>query len=626
MNDYHCQMSSQISNFRFNEDNCQMIQSELLIINEYRKKRKKNSDVIKRVSNCISLAKKLKCDFSIGFGHELLGSFCYDEGLMNTSVEEYKKAVVIFKKLNRSKDLARVHNKLGVAYTFQGKYDLGLNSHLLAKSILDGLNLSNSEEMADVYTNLATVYEEESRVNEVKKYLHLALKIYERTKNIFAIADVYNNYGKYYFNKEKNCQLAKKYYEKSFQIKIKFPESISLAVTSFNLGLIYLEFEKDLEKAISCFSLTKSISEKFNNSYYLGMALQGLGEIARKKKDYNNSEKLLLKAVDIQKKVNSLPELNMCYESLYLLYFDKGSFKESLKYKLMQVDIKNSIYNQQKTLQFLELEKKYKGKDEQKKIELIKRDQKLKDLKIKNNHTVFTIVCVLFLFAFLCLWLYFRNLNKNKLLLLENKNAKVKVAALGAQINSHFIANTLVSIKNYLKNNDIRNSEKVMDTFSKLMRNVLVKSQHELVTLQEDVDILKEYLILEEINHSHSFKSSIVIDDSIQSNAILLPPMLVQPIIENAIKHGSFEGMGKVQIHYRIQNSNLLIVIEDNGPKIELNSTNEPKFPGGGTRIVKERLELYNQMAEANSSLIYSNLHPLGNRVEVLISLKYDRN
>jgi sensor histidine kinase YesM len=102
-------------------------------------------------------------------------------------------------------------------------------------------------------------------------------------------------------------------------------------------------------------------------------------------------------------------------------------------------------------------------------------------------------------------WIYIRSLDKQKLLKIENKNAKVKMSALSSQINSHFIANTLVSIKNYINQNDIFKGSEVIDDFSLLMRQILIKSQESLIPLKEDIEILKLYIQLEIENNSHSF-------------------------------------------------------------------------------------------------------------------------
>ncbi|MEN9304123.1 MAG: hypothetical protein RL264_2552 [Bacteroidota bacterium] len=618
------QKKQPVSNFRIDQENCYSLQETLVRLMSERKKRNQKSENIEILQQCLSRAKKLNCSFSIGYCHEMIGSIYFDNGLIDKAVQEYLKGITHYTKLAKNEDLARLQNKLGVAFTFQGYYEKGLNSHLIALNLLKKINFQNSELMADVYTNLATVYEEENRGKEVLKYLDLALKIYKTKNNQISIADVYNNYGKYYFNKEKNILFAKEYYEKAFDIKNKFPESISLAVTSFNLGIIYLENLNDLKKAAIYFEKTKSISISFENVYYHGMALQGLGEVYRKNKDFQKSEEFLLEAVKLQKSVNSLPELNMCYESLYQLYRDKGNFKLSLEYKIMQIKIRDSIYNQEKSQQFLELERKFKDLDRNKELELIKRDQKIKEIEVRKNQTILWIVISTFFILILVVWIYIRSLDKQKLLKIENKNAKVKMSALSSQINSHFIANTLVSIKNYINQNDIFKGSEVIDDFSLLMRQILIKSQESLIPLKEDIEILKLYIQLEIENNSHSFDYEINISEELKTDSIFVPPMLFQPLVENAIKYRGKNLECPIRISFLESDKNLQVEISNSGAKLELNETKLPINQGEGIRNVRDRIDLYNQFHKTTASMAFTYTSNL-NIVILTIPLNYER-
>lgn len=619
-----CQNNQQVSNFRVVQEDCFSLQETLVrLMNQYKKQAQK-SKKIETIQQCLSRAQKLNCIFSIGYCHEMIGSIQFDNGLIDKAIQEYSQSIPYYTKLDKNQDLARLQNKLGVALTFQGDYEKGLNAHLIALNLLKSINLENSELMADVYTNLATVYEEENRGKEVLKYLGLALKIYKSKNNQISIADVYNNYGKYYFNKEKDILKAKNYYEIAFDIKNGYPESISLAVTSFNLGIIYLENLIDLKKATYYFEKTKSISKSFNNVYYEGMALQGLGEICRKNKNFQKSEELLLQAVKLQKSVNSLPELNMCYESLYQLYSDMGNYKLSLEYKLLQIQIRDSIYNQEKSQQFLELERKFKELDRNKELELIQRDQKIKEIEAKRNETILWIVISTFFILILVGWIFIRSLDKQKLLKLENKNAKVKMSALSSQINSHFIANTLVSIKNYINQNEIPKGSEVIDDFSLLMRQTLIKSQESLIPLLEDIEILKLYIQLELENNSHSFNYEINISEKLKIDSIFVPPMLFQPLVENAIKYREKNLTYPVRISFSEDNKNLKVEISNPGKKLELNETNQLINQGEGIRNVRDRIDLYNQFHKTNASLAFSNTLNV-NIVTLTIPFNYER-
>ena len=619
------QQSSIVSSFRTEGNSCALIEKELRSLNDQRQTGASNANIRRKVTYLLKQSGALGCSFNRAYISEILGSLEYDNGLIPSAITYYLKALNYFKSKGLKLDEARVNNKIGVAYTFQGLYQKGLYYHLSAKQILERLNLQHTEAMADVYTNLSTVYEEENNSKKVFASLFEALKIFKKLNNDLGIADVYNNYGKYYLNKRKDINSAKNYFEKSFRIKNMYAGSISLAITSFNLGIIYLEHTVNLTKAAYFFSVTQQISRSRKNIYYEGMALQGLGEIERIIKNFSTSEQLLLKAINLQQKVQSLPELNMCYESMYKLYRDQLDYKTALKYKLKQIQINKELYNQQKTRDFLMLESKYKESEKDKTIAIVRKNQTIKELEIHYQQVLIFIILFVFSIIFLALWLYFRFTIRTRLLKSEKKNAIVTIKALNAQMNSHFIANTLISIKNFLSINDLEKSTEVMDKFSILMRNVLIKSQEELISLEEDLELLKVYLYLEEINHSHTFKWSVSVDPHLSTSTFFLPPMLVQPVVENIIKHGVFESEGDINISFSKLRDDLVILIKDNAKHIALNNEGELQLQGQGTKIIKERLELYNLFGKTNARITYNYLFPIGNQVKIIIPRNNDR-
>jgi LytS/YehU family sensor histidine kinase len=310
---------------------------------------------------------------------------------------------------------------------------------------------------------------------------------------------------------------------------------------------------------------------------------------------------------------------------LYLLYKDQEKHDKALAYKLKEIEIRDSIYNQTKSKEFYLLEQKFKSKEEFRKLEILNRNKQIRELKIKKQQTIIGAIISFFSLVLAVIWYYFRTKVKNRILELEKKNAQVSVRALNSQLNSHFIANTLVSIKNYLNIKNIEKSNEVINKFSKLLRNILINSQESLIPLMEDIEILKVYLALEEINHSNSFSWSLKIDESLKMESIFIPPMLIQPIVENAIKYGVFNEKGFITIRYIRKGSIIQIEVEDNGKHMTLGSNNELTREGTGTKLIKERLDLYNQNHKTESKIVFENLNSFGNLVKIIIPIKNER-
>jgi tetratricopeptide (TPR) repeat protein len=602
---------------------CSLAAEHLKTLQSKRGKGVDSDELIDETQNLRYFSNGNNCKRNEAACMELIGSLHFDKGLLRDAIKYHLIAHQEFSRLSATKDVARINNKLGISYNFIGNQTMALKHLLQAEDALISLKLSNSIQIADVYTNISTVYEEQNQNSNVKKYLFKALKIYKRHGVQSSIADVYNNYGKFYMDKQNDIKKAKEYFIKSYQIQSKLKTSISAAITAYNLGYIY-SFEKTkVDKAIFYFQITKKISSELGNDYYFGMALQALGDIYRKTKNYPKSEKMLLEASKLQKRSGSLPELSNCYMSLSILYEEMGNFKDALYFSSVSFNLKDSIINEDKTREFIALQKQFESFKGDKKIQLLERDKEIAELRVarQQNYTIFSII--LFIILIYSFYFYFRAVNNRNRLTLEKRIAVAAISALNAQINSHFIANTLVSVKLFLNRKDTEKSIGIIDNFSLLMRNTLIYSREDRVSLDEDVENLKTYLAIEKVNHSDKFNYEIKLDNDISPETIQIPPMLVQPFIENAIKHGIHtKKEGKISISYSIDTSSKLCIrITDNGNGIELIKSLPSKI-GEGTKIILERLAIFNSDRSDTAALSFSNASDGGTVVTILIPIQ----
>ena len=179
---------------------------------------------------------------------------------------------------------------------------------------------------------------------------------------------------------------------------------------------------------------------------------------------------------------------------------------------------------------------------------------------------------------------------KNQLINLERK-------ALQAQMNPHFIFNSLNSIQSYLIYRENDKAEKYLLKFSQLVRRILNNSVAEEIKISEEIKTLEDYVELEKMRFKSRFNYEFDIRLSEDQQNLLIPGMLVQPFVENAIIHGfkelSYEGM--LQITFEIPNKDTLRVsVSDNGKGYDPNSSENSKHISHGIRITRDRLKSYN--------------------------------
>lgn len=209
-------------------------------------------------------------------------------------------------------------------------------------------------------------------------------------------------------------------------------------------------------------------------------------------------------------------------------------------------------------------------------------------------------------------------------------------AALQAQMNPHFIFNCLSSIQNFILQNDKSQANQYLGTFASLVRDTLNASVDGLITLEDEIRMLESYLSLERLRFNYSFDYSIIAAPDIDQFETVIPPLLIQPFVENAILHGvkNKEGKGEIKISFSLMNEHLLVVITDNGPginasaKSEIGFTNSEKnhqYKSLGVGITKKRLSHLNENQNTqnlNITELKNNLgHVVGSEVQITVKL-----
>ena len=147
-----------------------------------------------------------------------------------------------------------------------------------------------------------------------------------------------------------------------------------------------------------------------------------------------------------------------------------------------------------------------------------------------------------------------------------------KLEALRSQMNPHFVFNSLNAIQYYINESEIELSEKYLVRFARLIRQYFNLSTEKEITLNKEVELLETYLSLEEMRFSSKLRYSITIDKQLNLRTNVIPTMLIQPIVENAVNHGVFHraGDGEVNILFHFVNENSFkVIVQDNGVGIE---------------------------------------------------------
>ncbi len=210
----------------------------------------------------------------------------------------------------------------------------------------------------------------------------------------------------------------------------------------------------------------------------------------------------------------------------------------------------------------------------------------------------------------------------------EHEISSLKIKALQAQMNPHFIFNTLNSIQYLLSEHQTNQASNAINVFSKLIRKTLDFISQDHISLIEEIEYLKLYINIEKIRFSDEFKYKIEIDENIDTENTLIPPLIIQAFVENAIKHGLLEKKDSdknLSVSFTKQaNKQINIIIEDNGTGFD---TNNLSFDNShGISIIKQRLDIFINKFHADHDLKIDSKKNQGTKISLTIPeiLKYD--
>ena len=198
-----------------------------------------------------------------------------------------------------------------------------------------------------------------------------------------------------------------------------------------------------------------------------------------------------------------------------------------------------------------------------------------------------------------------------------------------SQMNPHFIFNALNSVNSFIAVNDERSANRYLSEFSTLMRSVLENSDEDFIPLAKEIELLELYVKLEHNRFKDKFDYKIAIDKEIPLELFSIPPMLLQPYIENAIWHGlrykKEKGNLNINMVY-IDSESVEITIEDDGvgrqKSMEMKTKNQLKQKSKGMSTIKNRIKILNDMYKDKIGVVVEDANPDGSGTKVIVTLR----
>lgn len=250
---------------------------------------------------------------------------------------------------------------------------------------------------------------------------------------------------------------------------------------------------------------------------------------------------------------------------------------------------------------------------------------------------IFRLIFGAMIFALLWSFIYWRirmikkkHEVEKKVLEIEKELFDVQQKALQLQMNPHFIFNSLNAIQSFVISSNTDKAIHYLSKFSQLMRLILTNSRESSIPVKDELTALKHYMDIERLRFDNKFDYAIKVDKEIDDEFMEIPPMIIQPFVENAILHGIVHSTepGHIKLELQLQNNFIFCSIEDNGvgrkKAEELRNSSGIKRKSRGMLITRERLEILNKQNKEKFAVNVIDLHdekgePTGTRVEINI-------
>lgn len=243
-----------------------------------------------------------------------------------------------------------------------------------------------------------------------------------------------------------------------------------------------------------------------------------------------------------------------------------------------------------------------------------------KDVKhVFSNRDLITTGILVFTFfgvviGGIMIWLKKKNKKKVQEEQREKEMAKIRLSAVRSQLNPHFMFNALAGIQSLMNQNKAEDANHYLGQFARLTRNV-VKDQ-EMLSLSEEKALLQDYLEMEQLRFGFTFQ--INIDQGLGADNVEIPAMLLQPFLENSIKHGIIDKKsgGRIMISFFEQNQDLILKIEDNGEGFDATGN----YEGLGLQLSKKRISLLNTIYQETPILLDINSGTEGTVITITLT------
>ena len=573
----------------------------------------------------MKISKKNNILKETGNAQNTLGVVEYLTGNYKEAFLHLYEAFKINTQLGDEKTLAKIFNNLGLICSDQGNYPKSLEYHLKSLKISEHLN--NKSGISASLNNIGTIYRYQGNYRKAQEYFFKSLHINQSLDNKQEIANNLNNIGTVLSNTEKQEE-ALKYFFQSLALEQQIGNKKFEYNCMLNIGSIYMNQNK-YSLALSFLNNALEGKKVSGDEQGIPNILLNIGYIYLKQKEQRKAIDFMKRSLTESLHLESNEDIKESYRGLTDAYeFTNDCQNAFFNYKQFN-KVKDSIMNADNMDKIANMQTIYETEKKDNEIQLLNKDKEIQKAEITRQtlikNAVIGGVSIAGIFSFLLV----RSYSRRRKTAFDKQVSEVEMKALRSQMNPHFIFNSLHSINKYMLDNDKQNASEFLSKFSKLMRLILENSREQEVPLEKDLSALELYMQLEALRFQNKFRYQLDIDPDIDPEIALIPPMILQPFVENSILHGlRTKENGLIKITIAKENEMMRCSVEDNGvgrkQTVKTEEEEQEKRESLGMKITQERLTIISQLKKVEATVSIADLmdtenNPCGLRVELLL-------
>lgn len=555
-----------------------------LILDAYHGAQTNPKQSLEQATEALQISKTTGYITGIEKATKTVGYAYYTMGDMKNAYQYFTDALDFSRHNHLVADEAKTLFHLGQLYISIGEFDKAFEVHVQALKIEQSLNDSGA--VADAYKSIAVDLDHQKLFDEGNSYLLKAIELYHALKDPESEAQCYSYIG------TNDADMGK--YDESYPYFRKSLQTKKTSEAYGNLGYYFYKINND-DSALYYYNIALNLNEADSDRLDMAKMEENIGTCFIRKGDLAKAEAHLKRALLLVNKVSYIETLGQVEGNLSELYGQEKDYKNAYQYHIAATKIKDSIINATTQAKLAELNTRFEVKEVEDKNKTLQKENDFQKLKIQRKNTLIygTIG------AFIALFIIGLLLIRQNRIRADQQKTELEQKQLRAQMNPHFIFNCLNSIQNFIVANDVKNANKYLSGFASLMRQTLENSKEGTITLRKEITYLENYLTLERMRFEGRFTTEIICADNINKDVVEIPAMIIQPFVENAIRHGLCyleDKVGWLKILFYTREGYLVCEVDDNGigreqsQKIKMAS--EVVYESHGMELTRQRLAL----------------------------------